>query len=120
MTSYFIFLAVGYCVTVSIELPILWYGLHRNHSAGDKVFAGFWLTACTYPIVVLVLPQMIAMDENRPLYLTIAESFAVTAECALFMLLETSSKQTRLRDCIAITAANLASFGIGEVFYRLI
>ena len=36
--------------------------------------AGIWLTACTYPIVVLVLPLLL-VDHSRAFFLLIAEVF---------------------------------------------
>ena len=50
------FLLRGYLLTIMIELPILWFGLSPHHSRGTRLWAGCWLTACTYPIVILVLP----------------------------------------------------------------
>ena len=54
------FLVIGYLFTILIETPILLLGLSRRHSFKQKLFAGVWLTACTYPIVVLVLPLLLA------------------------------------------------------------
>jgi hypothetical protein len=77
-----------------------------------------WLTACTYPIVVLVLPLLFAPDQ-RCLYLVVAETFAPVAECALFWLAfgnkEEVGKPSMWRDFLVIIVANLASFGVGEV-----
>jgi hypothetical protein len=42
-----------------------------------RLFAGAWLTACTYPVVWLVLPPLF---EERSLYLLAAETFAPVAE----------------------------------------
>ena len=76
------------------------------------------MTACTYPIVVLVLPLLFAPD-RRVLYLVVAETFAPVAECVLFWLAfgNREAVGTRLmwRDFMAIIVANLASFAIGEV-----
>ena len=80
--------------------------------------AGVWLTACTYPIVTLVLPLLFAPDQ-RVFYLFIAESFAPVAECVLFWLAFGETKylgeKGMWRDFLAIVIANLASFGIGEI-----
>ena len=82
------------------------------------MLAGVWLTACTYPIVVLVLPLLFAPD-HRTLYLVVAETFAPLAECALFWLAfgktEELNRASMWRDFITIIIANLASFGAGEV-----
>ncbi|HMO26944.1 MAG TPA: hypothetical protein PKB10_11805 [Tepidisphaeraceae bacterium] len=111
------FLWVGYPLTVAIELPILLVGLSRVHAMRTRVLAGFWLTACTYPIVVLVLPLMIA---DRTLYLIIAETFAPLAECVIFALAFQSrgmALSLRWRDWGAIVVANLASFLIGWAIF---
>jgi hypothetical protein len=112
------FLPLGYLLTILIETPILCVGLSRRHSLRRKLFAGVWLTACTYPIVTLVLPLLFPPDA-RALYLVVAETFAPVAECALFWLAfgkrEEAGKASMRRDFIAIIVANLASFGVGEV-----
>jgi len=112
------FLPLGYLLTILIETPILCLGLSRRHPLKRKLFAGVWLTACTYPIVALVLPLFFSPD-SRALYLVFAETFAPVAECILFWLAfgrqEEVDKVSMLRDFIAIIVANLASFGIGEV-----
>lgn len=112
------FLIPGYLLTILIETPVLCVGLSRRHPLGRKLFAGVWLTACTYPIVTLVLPLLFAPD-RRALYLLVAETFAPVGECALFWLAfgnrEEVGKRSMYRDFITIILANLASFGIGEV-----
>jgi len=76
------------------------------------------LTACTYPIVELVLPPLFS-SSSRALYLVAAETFAPVAECLLFWLAfgekEYLGKFCMWRDFIAIIVANLASFGVGEL-----
>lgn len=112
------FFPLGYLFTILIETPILVLGLSRRHSLKRKLFAGAWLTACTYPIVTLVLPLIFA-EGSRTLYLLVAETFAPVAECALFWLAfgerEHLGRLCMWRDFGAIIVANLASFGIGEV-----
>ena len=113
------FLPLGYLLTILIETPILIVGLSRRHPLKRKVLTGVWLTACTYPIVVLVLPVLFA-QQSRTFYLLVAETFAPLAECILFWLAfgvrEEARKSSMWRDFIAIILANLASFGVGEVF----
>ena len=91
-------------------------GLSKHHPLSRKLLAGVWLTACTYPIVTLVLPLLFT---SRALYLVVAETFAPVAECALFWLAfgkrEQAGAASMWRDFIVITVANLASFGVGEV-----
>ncbi|MBN2473118.1 MAG: hypothetical protein JXB62_00820 [Pirellulales bacterium] len=112
------FLPAGYLLAVLIETPILLVGLSRGHSAGDRLLAGLWLTACTYPIVVLVLPYAVWRPYGRAVYYVAAETFAPVAECGLFWLAYRSERSSpdrgTLRDFAAIVLANLASFLIGE------
>ena len=112
------FLPLGYLLSILIETPVLLIGLSRRHPSGRKLFAGVWLTACTYPIVVLVLPLLFAPD-RRVSYLIVAETFAPVAECVLFWLAfgkkEAVGTRSMWRDFTAIIVANLASFSIGEV-----
>jgi hypothetical protein len=115
------FLPFGYVLTLAIELPVLWFGLSRRHPPRRRLAAGLWLTACTYPIVVLVLPLWLH-DASRTTYLVIAETFAPLAECALFYAAFAarlpSDQRALARDFAAIVVANLASFGLGEVVGR--
>jgi hypothetical protein len=112
------FLPFGYLLTILIEAPILILGLSPKLSFKDKFFSGIWLTACTYPIVVLVLP-VIFFGATRILYLSVAETFAPLAECVLFWLVFRGkaplSNFDWLRCFAVIVIANLASFGVGEV-----
>jgi hypothetical protein len=105
------FLPLGYVLTVLIETPVLLVGLSSTHPLWRKLFAGLWLTACTYPIVVLVMPLLLT---DRTLYLVVAETFAPVAECALFYL---AFRNASWRDFAAIVIANLASFGIGALVF---
>src|SRR4051812_19469444 len=75
------FLPIGYVLSVLVEAPILLLALSPRHSVGRRLFAGAWLTACTYPIVIVVMPELI---RSRFAYLLVAETFAPVAECALF------------------------------------
>ena len=112
------FLVIGYLFTILIETPILLLGLSKRHSIKRRLFAGIWLTACTYPIVVLVMPLMLA-NVSRAIYLVVAETFAPFAECALFWLAygesEELGKRSMWQDFAVIISANLASFIGGEV-----
>ena len=124
-------LPLGYALSVALETPVLLVGLSSRHAWARRIIAGLWLTACTYPIVILVLPQLIW----RPLgeagywpYVAAAEIFAPLAECWLFWLAfwrEKSIKTTPagdrrdlLRDMAAIVAANLTSFIVGGWLLR--
>ena len=112
------FLPLGYLFTILIETPILLAGLSKRHSIKRRLFAGVWLTACTYPIVVLVMPLIFA-NVSRTIYLIVAETFAPVAECVLFWFAYGKSdevgKRSMWQDFAAIIIANLASFLGGEV-----
>jgi hypothetical protein len=82
------------------------------------MLCGIWLTACTYPIVVLVLPA-IFFGMPRWQYLAVAETFAPVAECLIFWMAFRSKGLLNsagwLRSFVVIVIANLASFGVGEI-----
>jgi hypothetical protein len=111
------FLPIGYLLTILIETPILLIGLSQRHSRPRRLLAGIWLTACTYPIVILVLPVLFT-NSSRTVYLIVAEIFAPVGECVLFWLAFGSrvelGKSSMWRDFLAIVVANLASFLAGE------
>lgn len=113
------FLPFGYFLTILIETPILLLGLSPELSTKENLLCGVWLTACTYPIVVLVLPTLF-YGEPRWQYLAVAETFAPAAECFLFWLAFRGFDLDWVRSFVAIVIANLASFGVGEVlnYYR--
>ena len=112
------FLPIGYLFTILIETPILIIGLSSRHSIKRRLLAGIWLTACTYPIVTLVLPLFFA-NSSRAVYLLVAETFAPVAECILFWLAfgddDQLNRPSMYRDFAVITLANLASFLGGEL-----
>lgn len=107
------FLPLGYLLTVAVETPVLLLALSSRHAWKRRLLAGWWLTACTYPIVVLVLPLLIPA---RVPYLWVAETFAPLAECGLFAgaFQHGLKPKERWRDWAAIILANLLSFGLGE------
>ena len=112
------FLPWGYLLTVAIELPLLLLGLSARHAARDRMTAGLWLTACTYPIVVLVLPLLI---ENYTAYLVVAEIFAPLTECLLFYAVYVTGQARDTRatwcDMLVVAFANLASFALGMLLW---
>lgn len=113
------FLRFGYLLTILIETPILLLGLSGKLTFKQKLLCGIWLTACTYPIVVLVLPTVF-LGSPRWQYLAVAETFAPIGECIIFWLVFRGGKFLETADWIrsfaAIVIANLTSFGAGEVF----
>lgn len=116
-----VWMLVYYLLTVAIETPVLLVGLSSRHPLSRRLFAGFWLTACTYPVVFLVLPPLETWTGSRALYIAVAETFAPVAECAVFWLAfgtrEEWGRPSMWRDFAAIVLTNLASFGIGELVY---
>ncbi|WP_232069883.1 hypothetical protein [Gemmata massiliana] len=129
--EYLLAMLVGYLITIVIETTVLLALLSRRHSVRVRVFAGVWLTTCTYPVVWLVIPQVF-VDAERWVLLLVAETFAPVAECAIFWLafIRPSAlapqagctdaapligTRSAARDFAAITLANLCSFGLGEV-----
>src|SRR5947209_6411955 len=117
------FLVFGYLASIFVETLVLLAALSPRHPISRRLFAGAWLTACTYPIVIIVLPELIDETEQRVLYLVIAETFAPVAECALFWMAFGDAaewgKRSMWRDLAAIVLANLASFGAGQLAYAL-
>jgi hypothetical protein len=112
------FLPVGYLFTILVETPVLLLGLPPIVRMTQRLRCGIWLTACTYPIVILVLPA-IFLDSSRTLYLAVAETFAPAAECLLFWIAFRGTPgfttPAWVRSFFVITLANLASFGFGEI-----
>jgi hypothetical protein len=111
----------GYTLTVLVETAVLLAALSPRHAVRARLFAGAWLTACTYPVVWLVLPRLF---ETRLSYLVVAEVFAPAAECVLFYLAFVKplppDRRATTRDMVAIVLANLASFGVGELIYAFL
>jgi hypothetical protein len=119
-SAYLKMMLVGYLLTITVETAVLVALLSRRHPVRMRLFAGVWLTACTYPVVWVVLPPLFDPQTQRWLYLLVAETFAPVAECALFWFafvrrLPRRDRRATLRDFAAIVLANLASFGLGEV-----
>ena len=112
------FLPIGYLTSILIETPVLLVGLSKEITFRQRLFAGVWLTACSYPIVVLVMPVLLA-SSPRWMFLLVAETFAPVSECALFWLVFQRhmdlSRATKLRNFAVIVLANLCSFGAGEL-----
>jgi len=112
-----LFLIAGYALTITIEIPILLLGLSKQVEVVDRIKLGFILTAITYPIVVLVLPSLIAVPLGYITYLVFAETFAPLAEIACFRILMKRKLFGRIdQDACVIAAANLCSFLIGWAF----
>jgi hypothetical protein len=122
--DYFIRMVIpGYLLSVLLETPVLLLGLSKNYSFKEKIFAGFWLTAVSYPFVTMIFPFIFDPTTNRTVYLWVAESFAPLSECVCFWVLlgdkSRFMKASMWQDFLAITLANLTSFGIGELLYAI-
>lgn len=110
------FLIPGFLLTIAIETPILLALLSKRHALKERLAAGVLLTACTYPIVVLVLPQLLWRFFGYAIYIGVAETFAPLAECVIFYLYWIRplkfpiSKRDTIQDFAAITFANLVSW----------
>ena len=119
--SFFHLMLAGYTLTVVVETTVLLVGLSRRHPVRARLFAGVWLTACTYPVVWLVLPPLLP---DRAAYLVVAETFAPAAECLLFWLAFVRplppDRRATTRDMLAVVLANLSSFGAGELVYLFV
>jgi hypothetical protein len=119
------FLPMGYLLTVLLETPVLLLGLSRPHSFARRMYCGFMLTACTYPIVVLVMPLVLMPHFSYATYVGVAEVFAPAAECAIFYFL-VDRHELKLRpmqlaqDMAAIVAANLISWLVGARLFEVI
>ena len=120
MLSPIFFLLVAGIITIVIEGTVLWFGLGRRYSAGEKLFFAVWLTATTYPVVVLVLPSFMSTTQPSSSYLLAAESFAIVTEGTLFTIGSAYlEKSVYFKELGVIVIANLISFGCGELFFRL-
>ncbi len=119
MANKWLMMLIFYLVTITIETPILCIGLSPQHPMSRRILSGIWLTACTYPFVWLVAPELFDIEEERILYLAVAESVAHFGECLLFWL-AFRPLQSFWRDMATVFLANLASFGIGELVGQLI
>jgi hypothetical protein len=111
------FLWIGYAYTVAIETVVLLVGLSKRHRLRDRLLAGIWLNACSYPIVILVFPYLVWGPFGRTAYLAVSETFAPLAECTLFWLAFGDPKErfrwSMYQDLATVVVANLASFLIG-------
>ncbi len=121
-TELWFLLGAGYCLTILIEIPILCFGLSAKYSLRERVVSGVWLTAFTYPCVVLVFPALLSLAGIRShgVYLLIAETYAPLAEIQLFRYLQRQPLWQRPdRDAGIILLANLCSFLAGSGLEQL-
>lgn len=114
MPAYLGLMLAAYLLTAAVETAVLLAGLSPRHPVRVRVIAGLWLSACTIPVVWLVLPPLFA---ERWLYLLVAEAFAPAAECVLFWWAVVRPARPGGRDFGAIVVANLLSFAAGEALW---
>lgn len=111
---------VGHALTAAVETAVLWVGLSGRHPSRVRLFAGVWLSACTVPVVWLVLPPLFG---ERWAYLLVAETFAPVAEGGLFWWAFVwglpPDRRATARDLLAVVVANLCSFGVGELVWAM-
>lgn len=109
----------GYLLTISIETPVLVLLLGKRYSLKEKLFAGVFLTGCSYPFVSVFFPMIWDPYTDYRTYVTVSEIFAPLSECIIFALLfqrrkELSARQ-RASDLAVVVAANLLSYLAGEL-----
>ena len=111
-------MARGYLLTVAVETPVLLVALSPAHGWRRRLAAGLWLTACTYPLLLLALPLLIHPAAHPTAYIAVGEVGVAAAESALFHLaFNQGADRPRSwcwRDTMAIVGANLASYGVGR------
>lgn len=109
----------GYLLTISIETPVLVFGLGNRYTLKEKLFAGAFLTGCSYPFVAIVFPMIWNPYNDYSTYVTISEIFAPVSECIIFALLfqrrKLMSSRLRAQELAVVIAANLVSYLSGEL-----
>lgn len=124
-------LPVGYAITVALEAPVLVAGLGaaaahrisgprqppsrgaRRYTVRQRLAAAFWLTAVTYPIVAVALPLLLWPRAPYAVYVIVAETFAITAECLLFRRVWGGTG----RDLVVVAIANVVSATAGTALF---
>jgi hypothetical protein len=121
MHSFLSTLVAAWGATFLIETAVISVALSSRHGWRIRLFSGIWLSACTLPLVWFVLPECLPTAASRWAYVVCAEVFAPVAECLLFWraFIHPLPRDTvaTIRDCLAITAANAASFIAGALFW---
>ncbi len=105
---------VGYILSLVVELPVLILALSASYKLIEKVLAGLWLTACTYPAVSWLFSGFI----QEPVLLTfVREAYAAFGEAFLFWLafVKLAGRTCLRRDILVVILANVLSFLFGEL-----
>lgn len=107
----------GYTLGVLVETPVLLLALSPPHSWRRRVFAGLWLTACTYPLLLVVLPVFIDPRTAWRTYILVGEVGVTAIESVLFYLAFNQGAghphRWIARDVAAVVLANVASYLAG-------
>lgn len=115
-------MAGAWVATIVIETAVLAVLLSPRHGWWVRLFAGAWLSACTLPVVWLVLPDVLPAALSSAAVIAVAEVFAPLAECGLFWWAcirpRPRNASATVRHWTAIIVANLSSFAIGEAAWR--
>lgn len=115
-------MAGAWVATIVIETAVLAVLLSPRHGWRVRLFAGAWLSACTLPVVWLVLPDVLPAALSWVEIIAVAEVFAPLTECGLFWWAcirpRPRNAWATVRDWPAIVVANLSSFVIGEATWR--
>jgi len=99
----------AFLVTSAVELAVAVPLLGRPRSTGRRIFAVLLAQLASHPSVWFIWP---AFGFSRPVYLGLAESFAVLIEFALYRLVFPEIASTR---ALAISAlSNGASLALGS------
>jgi hypothetical protein len=123
MPNLWIWMPICFVLTVAIELPCLAWGLSARHAWKVRLFSAIWLTACTFPMVWLVIPPLFEgalTPQSPPWDVLTAEVFAASAECLIFYRAfiwgryPTAGRCPTVIDFATIVLANILSFGCGE------
>jgi len=106
--------AYVFLLTLAFELPIYYFSLKKQLSPLRLLLAVLFLNLATHPLVVLGIPQFVALAEQpKLLAIVIGEIFAPIAEgLFLWSLLSISWK----RAIIVAFAANFFSWSVGHFF----
>ena len=106
--------AVAFALTEIVEVPIVLL-LTRGAPAWRRALTAFFATLATHPIVWFVLPEL-GLGEGARLFAS--EAWAIGAE-GVFYRIFLPPFTWRGALCTSVVA-NLASFALGLLYYRLV
>lgn len=113
-------LSLGFVLFIGIESSILIACLRKQYAKTQLIFAGVWLTFCTYPVINLLLATLLG---HTPFYYAISALMAPLVEFILFWIAFESDRRffdaRLLHALFAIATANIASFTCGLILHML-